>query len=111
MNVLGHFEKRGLLSEETLEYLDADPFVLFGIDDPLTQQALAKLEKFPALLCDGAVPTLEEWAYYLRIQPDDKELAHLKHQLKTRWFNTEPSDGKLNVSVDCSGDVQRLGRI
>ncbi|CAK9103200.1 unnamed protein product [Durusdinium trenchii] len=53
MNALGHLEKRGLLSEETLEYLDADPFVLFGIDDPLTQQALAKLDKFPALLCDG----------------------------------------------------------
>lgn len=25
-------------SQETLEYLDADPYVLFGIDDPLTQQ-------------------------------------------------------------------------
>eukprot|EP00913_Durusdinium_trenchii_P028813 g27018.t1 len=61
MNALGHLEKRGLLSEETLEYLDADPFVLFGIDDPLTQQALAKLDKFPALLCDGTVPTLDEW--------------------------------------------------
>ena len=31
------FFRRG---QETLEYLDADPFVLFGIDDPLTQQAL-----------------------------------------------------------------------
>ena len=29
--------------QETLEYLDADPFVLFGIDDPLTQQALKEL--------------------------------------------------------------------
>ena len=58
-NVLSYFEKRGILSEdvfctsallgsiswvmpctsqETLEYLDADPFVLFGVDDPLTQQ-------------------------------------------------------------------------
>ncbi|CAK9102388.1 unnamed protein product [Durusdinium trenchii] len=77
MNALGHLEKRGLLSEETLEYLDADPFVLFGIDDPLTQQALAKLDKFPALLCDGTVPTLDEWAYYLRIEPSDKEMLWL----------------------------------
>lgn len=77
MNALGYFEKRNLLSEETLEYLDADPFVLFGIDDPLTQQALAKLEKFPALICDGAVPTLDEWAYYLRIEPKDKDLLWL----------------------------------
>eukprot|EP00435_Cladocopium_sp_Y103_P019646 s10_g4.t1 len=77
MNALGYFEKRSLLSEETLEYLDADPFVLFGIDDQLTQQALAKLEKFPALLCDGAVPTLDEWAYYLRIEPKDKDLLWL----------------------------------
>eukprot|EP00438_Fugacium_kawagutii_P012994 Skav204137 [mRNA] locus=scaffold4340:64785:77175:+ [translate_table: standard] len=76
---------------ETLEYLDADPFVLFGIDDALTQQAtwrrpvrwgrrlwgarldrwwkaLVKLDKFPALMCE-TVPTLEEWAYYLRIDP------------------------------------------
>lgn len=27
-----------------MEYLDADPFVLFGIDDPLTQQALKQDE-------------------------------------------------------------------
>ena len=39
MLALSYFEKRAILSEETLEYLDADPFVLFGIDDPLTQQA------------------------------------------------------------------------
>lgn len=74
--VLSYFEKRAILSEETLEYLDADPFVLFGIDDPLTQQALVKLDKFPALMCDN-VPTLEEWAYYLRIEPKDEKMLWL----------------------------------
>ena len=67
-NVLSYFEKRGILSEdrehgsegsgladchdlaqETLEYLDADPFVLFGIDDPLTQQARRQLRTSIAL--------------------------------------------------------------
>ncbi|CAE7660372.1 Cep164 [Symbiodinium pilosum] len=76
-NVLSYFEKRGILSEETLEYLDADPFVLFGVDDALTQQALLKLEKFPALMCDGSVPTQDEWAYYLRIEPRDPQLMWL----------------------------------
>eukprot|EP00437_Effrenium_voratum_P008468 CAMPEP_0181427500 /NCGR_PEP_ID=MMETSP1110-20121109/16204_1 /TAXON_ID=174948 /ORGANISM="Symbiodinium sp., Strain CCMP421" /LENGTH=624 /DNA_ID=CAMNT_0023550715 /DNA_START=39 /DNA_END=1913 /DNA_ORIENTATION=+ len=89
-NVLSFFEKRGMLSEETLEYLDADPFVLFGIDDALTQQALAKLDKFPALMCDGSVPVLEEWAYYLRIDPKDKKMlwlvqAMLETELPRPW--------------------------
>eukprot|EP00435_Cladocopium_sp_Y103_P067899 s38_g30.t1 len=74
--VLSYFEKRAILSEETLEYLDADPFVLFGIDDPLTQQALVKLDKFPALMCE-TVPNLEEWAYYLRIDPKDDSMLWL----------------------------------
>eukprot|EP00440_Ansanella_granifera_P015433 gb/GFBE01016777.1/.p1 GENE.gb/GFBE01016777.1/~~gb/GFBE01016777.1/.p1 ORF type:complete len:657 (+),score=155.04 gb/GFBE01016777.1/:1-1971(+) len=76
-HVLTFFEKKNLLSEESLEYLDADPFVLFGIDDQLTQQALLKLEKFPALMCDGAVPNLEEWAYYLRLEPSDSSMMWL----------------------------------
>lgn len=70
--VLSYFERKNLLSEETLDYLDADPFVLFGLDDFVTQQALVKLEKFPALMCDSATPNLEEWSKYLRIQPDDR---------------------------------------
>ncbi|CAJ1413854.1 unnamed protein product [Effrenium voratum] len=82
-NVLSYFEKRGILSEETLEYLDADPFVLFGIDDPLTQQALLKLERFPALMCDGAVPTLEEWSYYLRIQAKERMLWLVRAMMET----------------------------
>jgi len=70
--VLSYFERKNLLSEETLDYLDADPFVLFGLDDNVTQQALRKLEKFPALMCENTVPTLEEWSRYLRIQPEDR---------------------------------------
>lgn len=69
--VLSYFERKNLLSEETLDYLDADPFVLFGLDDFVTQQALRKLEKFPALMCDGTVPNLDEWSDYLRIPQDD----------------------------------------
>eukprot|EP00931_Biecheleriopsis_adriatica_P005941 TRINITY_DN107403_c0_g1_i1.p1 TRINITY_DN107403_c0_g1~~TRINITY_DN107403_c0_g1_i1.p1 ORF type:complete len:643 (-),score=141.52 TRINITY_DN107403_c0_g1_i1:135-2063(-) len=75
--VLSFFEKKALLSEESLDYLDADPFVLFGIEDSLTQQALVKLEKIPSLMCDGAVPTIEEWAYYLRIEPNDTGMLWL----------------------------------
>lgn len=76
--VLTHFERKGLLSEETLEYLDADPFVLFGIDDSITQQALAKLQKFPALWCRGIAPEFEEWAQYLRVDP--------VHEGELRWL-------------------------
>jgi len=70
--VLSYFERKNLLSEETLEYLDADPFVLFGIDDNVTQQALKKIEKFPALMCESTTPSLEEWSNYLRIDPKQK---------------------------------------
>jgi hypothetical protein len=69
--VLSYFERKNLLSEETLDYLDADPFVLFGLDDNVTQQALIKLGKFPALMCDGATPDMDEWRDYLRINRDD----------------------------------------
>jgi len=69
--VLSYFERKNLLSEDTLDYLDADPFVLFGLDDNVTQQALKKLEKFPALMCESTTPNLEEWSRYLRIQPHD----------------------------------------
>jgi hypothetical protein len=76
-SVLLFFERNNHVNEDTLEYLDADPFVLFGIDDPITQQALIKLEKFPALMCDSKVPTQEEWSYYLRIEPFDQSLTWL----------------------------------
>ncbi|KAF4740532.1 hypothetical protein FOZ62_015957, partial [Perkinsus olseni] len=44
MRVVGYLEKKGLVSLAELEYLDADPFVLFGIDDPVTQKALRRLQ-------------------------------------------------------------------
>lgn len=70
---LSYFERKNLLSEETLDKLDADPFVLFGIDDEITQQALRKLEKVAALMCEGSgAPTEEEWRKYLRIDPYEK---------------------------------------
>jgi len=81
ISALSYFERKNLLSEETLDYLDADPFVLFGIDDHVTQQALKKLEKFPALACEGVKPTREEWSLYLRISPEDKPVQWLVEAL------------------------------
>ena len=60
-SVVTQFDKRDVFSEKTMNYLDADPFVLFGIDDLLTQKALRKLEKCPVLLCRGAKPDSDEW--------------------------------------------------
>jgi len=77
VEVLAHFERKNLLSEETLEYLDADPYVLFGIDDAITQQALQKLKVTPALMCDGTVPVFEEWSEYMRIKATDQSLKWL----------------------------------
>mmetsp|Transcript_26837 Transcript_26837/g.46599 ORF Transcript_26837/g.46599 Transcript_26837/m.46599 type:complete len:656 (-) Transcript_26837:93-2060(-) len=72
--VLTYFELKKLLSPDMLDYLDADPFVLFGIDDQITQQALRKLENRPALMCEGSgAPTFEEWREYLRIDPRKPE--------------------------------------
>lgn len=87
---LGHFERKNLLSEDTLDDLDADPFIIFGIDDPVTQQALRKLHKFPSLMCEGAVPHFDEWAVYLNIDPTDFELrwlvqAFLETELPKPW--------------------------
>mmetsp|Transcript_63380 Transcript_63380/g.182440 ORF Transcript_63380/g.182440 Transcript_63380/m.182440 type:complete len:643 (+) Transcript_63380:102-2030(+) len=75
--VLVQFEHKNLLGEETLDYLDADPFVLFGIDNLVTQKALEKLQKSPCLRCEASVPTFEEWAAYLRVDPNDVELKWL----------------------------------
>lgn len=72
VSVLSHLERKNVLSPNTLDDLDADPFVLFGIDDPVTQQALQKLQTFPALMCENAIPVFEEWAAYLRIaEPEE----------------------------------------
>ena len=54
-------EKKGLASEEALDYLDADPYVIFGIDDPVTQKALYELQNHDVLVCEGATPSLAEW--------------------------------------------------
>lgn len=76
-SVLSYFESKHILGEDSLNYLDADPFVLFGIDDPITQQALKKLEDYPALLSEDAEPNFDEWASYLRIDPNDRRLSWL----------------------------------
>jgi len=88
--VLAQFEHKNLLGETTLDYLDADPFVLFGIDDPVTQQALRKLERFPCLKCVGSTPTFDDWAAYLRVDPLDSEMkwlvqAFLETELPKPW--------------------------
>ena len=59
-----------------MNYLDADPFVLFGVDDMITQRALLKLETQPVLLCRAHKPDSEEWFAYLELSPEqDRELA------------------------------------
>jgi len=83
--VLSHFERKNLLSDETLDELDADPFVLFGIDDRITQEALRKLEQFPALTCEENIPSFEEWCSYLRVDIDDSQL----HWLVRAFSETE----------------------
>lgn len=62
-------DKKRLVSQEGLDYLDNDPFVLFGIDDPVTQKALYKLQSTDVLNCEGKTPTLEEWFEYLQASP------------------------------------------
>ena len=73
--VVSQFDKRDIFSEKTMNYLDADPFALFGVDDLVTQKALRKLEKFPVLLCRGAKPDSDEWFSYLEL--DSERDAHL----------------------------------
>jgi len=77
--VLGVVETKygAQFADETLDKLDADPFVLFGIDDAVTQQALQKLKATAALMCEGSPPTYEEWAEYLRIDPYDTAMKWL----------------------------------
>eukprot|EP00928_Gymnodinium_smaydae_P062046 TRINITY_DN45993_c0_g1_i1.p1 TRINITY_DN45993_c0_g1~~TRINITY_DN45993_c0_g1_i1.p1 ORF type:complete len:604 (+),score=161.00 TRINITY_DN45993_c0_g1_i1:189-2000(+) len=90
--VLSYLESKNLVSEDTLQYLDADPFVLFGIDDVITQQALLKLKDTPALLCTEASPKFEEWANYIRIDPDDKAM---------KWLVTAFSETELPAPWTC----------
>jgi hypothetical protein len=92
--VLTHFEKKNLLSEDSLDYLDCDPFVLFGIDDTVTQKALKKLERTPALLCRESNPPRPnqlEWFNYLKCDPqEDADIewvvqAFAEAELPTPW--------------------------
>jgi len=75
-DILSYLEHKGL-EETTLEQLDADPFVLFGIDNEVTQQALQKLDSFPALYCEGNTPSFGDLAAYLRIEPGSAKLKWL----------------------------------
>lgn len=80
--VLAQFERKSQLSEPALNKLNVDPFILFGIDDPVSQQALQKLEKCAALKCAGATPTDDEWSQYLHIEPTNRPLLWLVHAFK-----------------------------
>jgi len=85
-SVLSYFDKKAIFSDSILDYLDADPFVLFGIDDPITQRALRKLEKQPVLLSRGDRPDIMEWNDYLsgRTGGQKRNQEYLK-DVKTRW--------------------------
>merc|ERR1719201_489378 len=62
------------LTEEALNFLDADPLFLFGIADPATQRALEKAATVPMLKCMGTRPCLEEWFSYLNADSElDKD--------------------------------------
>lgn len=88
VSVLGYFEKKNYLTSSMLDDLDADPFVLFGIDDPTTQRAVQKLQTSPALFCTSDVPVFDEWASYLGIH-GDREKNHRMKWLIQAFMETE----------------------
>lgn len=92
INVISHFERRNILSEDSLDFLDADPFVLFGIDSRVTQQALIKMQRFPALMCESVQPSLKEWSQYMRI-PQDEECC--------RWLVEAMAETELPKPWTC----------
>mmetsp|Transcript_86754 Transcript_86754/g.273743 ORF Transcript_86754/g.273743 Transcript_86754/m.273743 type:complete len:615 (-) Transcript_86754:44-1888(-) len=65
IEALQRLEDSRELSEDALNFLDADPLWLFGIADPATQRALEKTMQVPMLRCMGQRPCLEEWFAYL----------------------------------------------
>eukprot|EP00397_Hematodinium_sp_SG-2012_P016521 GEMP01016858.1.p1 GENE.GEMP01016858.1~~GEMP01016858.1.p1 ORF type:complete len:631 (+),score=114.03 GEMP01016858.1:175-2067(+) len=103
-SVLSYFDKKALFEEKVLDYLDADPFVLFGIDDPITQKALRKLERQPILLSRGKRPDILEWTDYLgasqaQLNPqqnaNDQDAEHRhgeRHQRKPRRHKLKIND-------------------
>mmetsp|Transcript_4283 Transcript_4283/g.8169 ORF Transcript_4283/g.8169 Transcript_4283/m.8169 type:complete len:553 (+) Transcript_4283:51-1709(+) len=65
IQALQNLEDSNELSEQALDFLDADPLWLFGIADPATQRALERTSSLPMLRCMGQRPGLEEWFAYL----------------------------------------------
>lgn len=65
IEALQRLEDSGWLSEDSANFLDADPLWLFGIADPATQRALEKTAVVPMLRCLGQRPCLLEWFAYL----------------------------------------------
>jgi len=65
VEALQQLEDNAGLSEEALNFLDADPLWLFGVADPATQRALEKTAVVPMLRCMGQRPCIEEWFSYL----------------------------------------------
>lgn len=65
IEALQQLEDSGELSEDALNFLDADPLWLFGVADPATQRALEKAAVVPMLRCIGQRPCIEEWFGYL----------------------------------------------
>lgn len=92
VHVLGFFERKGTLTSDMLDKLDADPFVLFGIDDITTQRAVQKLQTSPALFCNKDSPEFGEWADYLDIHtPKERDAmgwlirAFMETELPKPW--------------------------
>jgi len=93
-SVLSYFDKKCLFADVQMDYLDADPFVLFGLDDPVTQRALRKLEKQPILLSRGKRPDIQEWADYLAPGGDDHHHHHHHHHHEHHGQKLKEQDKK-----------------
>jgi hypothetical protein len=65
IEALQRLEDSQELTEDALNFLDADPLWLFGVADPATQRALEKTAVVPMLRCMGQRPCLDEWFAYL----------------------------------------------
>ncbi|KAF4676478.1 hypothetical protein FOL47_006116 [Perkinsus chesapeaki] len=86
---VGYLEKKGSVSLAELDYLDADPFILFGIDDSVTQRALRRLQKQVVLLCTEDTPSESEWMEYLCMDPeaDMDHMYNIKQLIKVNAFH------------------------
>eukprot|EP00927_Polykrikos_kofoidii_P056061 TRINITY_DN50242_c0_g1_i1.p1 TRINITY_DN50242_c0_g1~~TRINITY_DN50242_c0_g1_i1.p1 ORF type:complete len:603 (-),score=125.08 TRINITY_DN50242_c0_g1_i1:140-1948(-) len=70
VSALKKLEEDEALSEEALNFLDADPLWLFGIADAATQRTLERTSVHPMLRCQGQRPCLAEWFCYLIADED-----------------------------------------